>query len=204
MGAPYEILTGPVTIYKAPVGTVFPTLDEEPADADAAWIKIGTSGPLNYSRDGVSIAHNVKTEDFRSDGDLGVRKTFFTEEDQSVKVTLADVSPTQYAFALNSNGIVTVAPALGAVGTKTLGLSRNASEPTQMALCIRGQSSLIADALAQYEIPVAVQVGEPEVVYKRGTPAMLALLFKTLVDQDASSGNEYFGRYVVASAAALT
>jgi hypothetical protein len=47
-------------------------------------------------------------------------------------------------------------------------------------------------------------VGEPEVVYKRGTPAMLALNFKTLVDQNASTAQKRFGSYIVASAAALT
>lgn len=204
MGAPYEILTGPIEIYRGPVGTAFEALDTLEADFDAAWKKIGTSGSLNYTRDGVSITHNLKTEDFRADGDLGVRKTFFTENDQMVKVTIADVSPEQYSLALNANTIATTAAGLGTFGTKELGLSVDTSEPNQYALMIRGTSSLIADAPAQYNIPVTVQVGEPEVVYKRGTPAMLALNFKTLVDQNAATPQKRFGSYIVASAAALT
>lgn len=204
MGAPYEILTGPIEIYRAPVGTPFEDLDTLEGAFDPAWKKIGTSGSLNYTRDGVSITHNLKSEDFRADGDLGVRKTFFTEQDQMVKVTIADVSPEQYSLALNGNTIATVAAGLGTVGTKEIGLSVDTSEPQQYALMIRGISSLIPNAYGQYQIPVAVQVGEPEVVYKRGTPAMLALNFKSLVDQNAATPQKRFGSLLVASAAALT
>jgi hypothetical protein len=51
----------------------------------------------------------------------------------------------------------------------------------------------------QYEIPVAVQIGEPEVVFVKGEPAALNLEFMALEDPDASSADERFGRIIAAT-----
>jgi hypothetical protein len=196
-GVPYEILTGPVTVYIAPILTAFPAIDlVTPA---GPWVKIGTSGNLNYTRDGVKVGLKVKSEKVRADGDLGARKIFFTEQDMSIEVTLMDLSPAQVALALNSNTVTTVPPGPGTAGYQWVGSSRGGSEPAQVALLVRGVSALAASLglFSQWQVPIAVQTGEPDITYKRGTAADLKLMFEALVDQTASTEEERFGRYVV-------
>jgi hypothetical protein len=82
-------------------------------------------------------------------------------------------------------------------GFKTLGLSRGLDVP-QRALLVRGASASPYGEgwISQYEVPVVVQIGEPEVVFTKGEPAMLALEFVALEDPDAASDDERFGRLI--------
>lgn len=52
--APHEVIGSALTVYFAPVGTAFPAVDALPA---VDWVLVGTTGPLNYDEDGVTIAH---------------------------------------------------------------------------------------------------------------------------------------------------
>jgi hypothetical protein len=65
----------------------------------------------------------------------------------------------------------------------------------QMAMLVRGSgvSPYLADKNVQYEVPVVIQMAEPEVVYKKGDPAGLALEFVALVDLNAASPAKRFG-----------
>jgi len=109
-----------------------------------------------------------------------------------------DLTLEQYAQVLNGNTITTVPADTGEAGYKKIGLSRGL-EVTQYALLIRGAkaSAYMEDGMAQYEVPIAVQVGEPEVVYVKGTPAGLNLEFQALEDPDAASEDERFGRLIM-------
>lgn len=198
--APYEVLAGPGDIYLAAVGAAFPLVDDPPDATD--WALIGTSGNLNTTRDGITISHKAKYEEFRADGDSGVRKMFLLDEDQEITLEIKDISPEQYRIAINSNTVTDTPAGAGTPGVRTMGLSRSDSQPQQFSLLIRVPSPLMQDGVAQYEIPVAVQIGEPEVIIKRGTPAGIKLMFKTLVDQDATSPYERFGRFVAQDAPA--
>lgn len=192
---PYEIVAQPFTLWVAAVGSAFPTVDEDPG---VAWTKIGTSGDLNYSEDGVTLNHAQTVEYFRALGSTGARKAFRTEEDLRISLAVADVSLEQYAVAMNYNTVDSDAPGVGTSGTKTLGLSRGLTV-AQRALLVRGadgSSPYGAAWVLQYEVPVAVQVGEPEVVYVKGEPALLALEFMALEDPDATDEAERFGRLI--------
>lgn len=189
---PYEIIAAPFNVYIAPVGTAFPLIDADPADP---WALVGSSGVLNYGDEGVTVSHAQSITKFRSAGDAGSRKVFRTEEDLTVRLMLADLTLEQYRLALNSNILTTVPPG-GEAGYKKIGLSRGFAVAT-VALLVKGPSPYAADMFMQYEIPRAAQSGNPEPVHaKKGSPAMLALAWDALVDTEADTPDEYFGRLI--------
>ncbi len=196
MGAPFEIVAQPFTLWVAAPGSAFPSVDEAPG---GSWTKIGTSGDLNYTEDGVKVSHKQKIETFRALGSTGPRKAFRVEEDQMISLTLADLTLEQYSIAMNGNAVTTTGPDTGESGTKKIGLSRGLNVE-RYALLVRGAgASAYMDSVAQYEVPICVQVGEPEVVFVKGTPAGLTLEFQALEDPSAASEDERFGRLVMAN-----
>lgn len=186
---PYEIIAAPFTVWWAPVGSNFPDVEIAPP---GPWTKIGSSGDLNYSDEGVTVAHSQEMELFRALGDAGSRKAFRVSEDLIVRLQLADVTLEQYKHALNGN-TVTDTPPFSNAGHRSVGLSRGFSVQT-VALLVRGPSPYMDDGVMQFEIPRAAQTGNPEVVFKKGDPAMLALEWTALVDPDATSEEFRFGR----------
>lgn len=200
MPKPFEVVAQPFTLYVATVGTAFPAIDATPG---GGWTKVGTSGDLNYSEDGVTVSHNQTVEKWRALGSTGPRKAFRTEEELHVMLTLMDLTLEQYQLAMDYNTVTTQAAGTGVAGYKKLGLTRGL-EVTPKALLVRGSGSPYGDGWnTQYEIPVAVQVGEPEVVFQKGEPAGLALEFEALEDPDAGSVAERFGRIIAQHATAL-
>lgn len=194
---PYEIVAAPFEVWVAPLATAFPDVADVPA---GGWVKIGTSGARNITEDGVTIQHSQSVEKVRSLASTGPVKAFRTEEELLISFTLMDISLEQYSHALNSNTVTTVAPATGVGGYKKIGLSRGLSV-TQKSLLVRGTacSPYGASWNVQYEVPIAVQQGEPEVVFVKGEPAGLALEWCALEDSTASE-TERFGRLVAQNA----
>lgn len=193
--APFEIIAAPFELYVAPVGSAFPAVDEVPDSSD--WTLVGTSGDLNYTEDGVTVEHTQTLTYFRSLGSTGARKATRTEEEQKISLVLADLTPEQYALALNGNIVTPTDAAPGVPGSKKIGLTRGTTV-RQYALLLRGPSPYMEDGVAQYEVPVAVQSGNPKPVFRKGVdqPADLALEFMALEDPDAASADERFGRLV--------
>jgi hypothetical protein len=194
MPEPFEILAQPFTAWIAAVGSAFPTVDEAPG---GSWTKIGSSGDLNYTEDGVTISHEQTIEKFRPLGSTGARKAFRTEEDQMISFVLADMTLEQLKAALNGNSITTTAPGVGTAGTKKIGLSRGL-EVTEYALLLRSSqgSAYGDDFVMQYEVPRCYQNSNPEIVYVKGEPAGVQMEFVALEDPDAASADERFGRLV--------
>lgn len=189
MAAPYEILGAPLTLYLAPVGTTMPAIDEEEATFDPAWFKVGTSGDKNYSEEGVSVSHEQALNYFRGAGATAPRKAFRQEEDLTFGVTIADVSPGQYAKAINDATVTTVAAGVGTTGEKSLKLWRGLTVAT-FALFARGLSSVDDALYGQYEVATCIEDGSPAPVYTKGEPAMLGMQFRAL---DASGDGTGFG-----------
>lgn len=187
---PYEVIATPFVLYRAPVGTPFPAIDEEP---EAPWVKVGTNGDLNYEAEGVTVQHSQSTTDWRALGDSGTRKVFRTEEGLMVSLQLTDLTLEQYMNALNDNAVETELQ--GSTPTKKIGLSRGLGIAT-FALLVRGPaaSPYMEDGNLQYEIPIVCQSGSPEPVFRRDQPATLALEYKALVDPSATDPSERFGR----------
>ena len=188
---PFEIIAAPYKVYFAPTGTAFPAIDL--AIPASPWKLVGTSGDLNYTDEGVTVAHNQALEKFRALGDSGSRKIFRTEEDLMIRLMLADITLEQYSHALNSNAVTTVAAGAGTAGYKVIGLSRGFAVAT-VALMVRGPSPYGDNFTLQYEVPLAAQSGNPETVFVKSTPVALALEWTALVDPNAVSQFERFGR----------
>jgi hypothetical protein len=193
MPVPYEVIAAPFVVWFAPVGEAFPLIDVAPA---GNWLKVGTSGDLNYMDEGVTVQHAQSIERWRSLGDTAPRKVFRTEEDLMIRLVLADITLEQYRHALNMNAVTTVAAGAGTAGYKKIGLSRG-SAVAQRAILVRGGVSPYGDGWnLQYEVPIAFQTGEPEVVYRKDEPAGLALEWTAIIDPSAASADERFGRLV--------
>lgn len=196
---PYEIIAAPFTVYFAPVGTAFSLIDAVPA---TPWTKVGSSGDLNYFDEGVRVAPSQETEPFRAAGDMGTRKMFRISEDLAISLKLADLTLEQLAHAFNGNAVTTTAAGAGTAGFKSIGLSRGSSIYT-VALMVRGPSPYMEDGNMQFQIPRAAQVGNPEVIFRKGEPAGLALEWMALVDPNAANEFERFGKLIAQNAVAL-
>lgn len=193
--APYEIIAAPWTLYLAPVGTAFPALHLTPG---APWVRVGTSGDLNYTEDGVTVQHAETVEDWHALGSVQPIKAFRTREGLQISLTVADLSLEQYAIALNHNPVTIVPATAEVVGHRQIGLARGGSVALR-ALLVKGSVSAYGeDWVSQYEVPIVRPAGEPAPVFTKGpTPAGLALAWMALRDPDAVSEAERFGRLLM-------
>lgn len=196
MSAPYEIIVAPFELWWAPTGEDFPDVDETPA---GNWAKVGTNGNLNHSDDGVTVTHEQNIETYIPNGATGPIKASRTEERLALNLTLWDITLEQYTLALNGNTVTEVTAGAGTPGYKWIGMSRN-SDVQLIALLLKGVSPYDDSMSMQYQIPFAYHMGSPEVAYQKGVPAGLSLEFGVLVDPNAATTVERFGRIVAQNA----
>jgi hypothetical protein len=184
----------PAEVYIAPPGTTFPDIDAAPG---VLWVRLGTAGNLNFTRDGVKIGHPQSVNVWRSAGHAGPRKVFRLEEDLKVTLEIADFTLEQYKQALNSNAITESTSVPGTADYKKIGLSRGLVINT-VALLVRipGGSPYMASGNSQYEIPRAQETGSSEPVLTLGEPALLSFDWMALVDPTAATEDEQFGRLI--------
>ena len=187
MPEPFEITAGPVDVYIAPVGEAMPLVTDEPPAGN--WTLIGTSGSTNIGEDGVNVQHSESVEDFRSLGSTGPVKAFRTEEDLLVSFNLMDLTLEQYTYALNFNTV--------SVDSNDKTINPYKGETVQYrALLVRGNGkSPYGDTRNfQYEIPRVRGDSAPEVIFVKGEPAGLALQFRAMIDLNAASDADRFGK----------
>lgn len=187
---PYEIIGSPFTLYLAPIGTAFPLINAAPA---VAWNKIGTNGTRNQSEEGVKVSHAQTLTYARPAGATGPVKAFLDSEDFKVMMTMWDMTLEQYALALNGNTVTTTAAGVGTAGFKKLGLSRKILIK-EYALLVRGPSAYDELMNAQFEVPRVVHSASPEVQFRKGVPAGIAMEFTALEDLAAVDEELRFGR----------
>lgn len=200
MPTPFEIISGALTAWVAPVGETMPDIDTPPA---GNWAKLGTNGPRNISEDGVTISHPQSIETIRALGSTGPVKFLRTEEDMIVSFTIWDLTLEQYKHVLNLGTVTSVAAASGTPGYRHLPILRGAS-PSQRALLLRIASPYGDDPWnMQYEVPIVIHTGEPEVVFKKDEPAGLLCEFTAQEDPNATAANLRFGRIVAQTANAV-
>lgn len=185
---PYEIISAPGSVYRAPVGTQFPDPD---ADPGMQWSLIGTSGDLNLTDAGITVGHPQTINKFRPLGSGAPAKAWRSEEDLIIRAVLADLTLEQYIEILNRNTVTETD------GFASAGFHRGISV-AECALLVRFDvSPYRSDGTSQFEVPRAVQLGQPEVMFKRGTePAALALEWHALIDTTATSADQRLGRFI--------
>jgi hypothetical protein len=199
VAAPFELVSTPLSLYLAPVGTTFPTVDTLPASFGTQWTPVGSNiyGPT-YDTDaaGITVTHNQTFATFTPVGTTAPIKMWRTDEQLQISISLADISPAQYANALNSPALTTVAATTGLAGTTSFPLLQGIPV-TNYALLARGVSSINDAFNAQYQVPCVYQAANPAPVYKKGAPAELAITFATMLDPNGGG----FGTLVIQSAA---
>lgn len=172
-----ELINGPLEVWWAPVGTVFPAVDTDPSPT---FTLIGSSGPNNYTEDGVVLVFDKTFEVFRGLGNTYALKSFLTETDAFVRFSLADMSLEQLRLAFNNNAIGQDA---GPPSISTLDLNVS-SELTELALLVRGQgkSPEFEGVNMQFELNRVVDTGSHEITFVKGDAAAVNLDFRVLLD----------------------
>lgn len=178
-----EILSGPLTVWVAPVGTAFPVINAAPA---GTWFKLGTNGPDNYDEPGVTAKHSQTLQEWRSANSTLAKRVFRTQESVAIGFTLVDLTIEQYAKVMN-DATVTTTP--GPPATKSFNLLLGPTVTT-FALVARGTSNALGAALpAQYQVPIVYQAEQPQPLYEKANPAKLACEYVALKDDALGAGS---------------
>lgn len=187
---PYGVLTGVGEIYVAPLGTAFPAVDAVPG---ALWRNLG------YTQDGVTIKKTQKINQVMVDQETGPIKASRSEETLTIETTLADMTLSNLADYLG--GAVTTTPAgSGVIGKKEIGLYAGA-DVKNFAILFRGKSAY-GNYPSQYEIPVVYFDGDAEMKADKADNMKFKVTFVALVDPNAASDSEKFGKVVMQTAEA--
>lgn len=179
---PQEIVASGLTLYMAGLGTAYPAIDATPTQiTGGGWTLVGTNGQLDYDSAGLTITHNQTLATFQSVGTTAVQKVWRTNEQLEIAVTMADVTPTSYALALNDVAVTTVNATTGVAGEQDVPLLQGTSVAVYAMIAV-GISALNNSMAAQYAVPALYQSSNPAPVGKLGAPMELALTFATLLD----------------------
>jgi hypothetical protein len=190
MTAPYELVSAPFTVYTAPVGEAFPSLDVADPTSGTNWELLGESGHKSITYRGVLAAHenSYATAPFVLPGATAPSKIARNAESLTVSFSIADMTAEVYAKALNGATIADVPPGPGTAGYRTVTLL-NESRIDEHALLIRGEvSPYIATGRSQYELPRAVQAASPRPVFIKREPVGLAFRFRVIRDPSSAYG----------------
>lgn len=199
---PFEIICAPMQVFIAEVGTVFPTLDEEPGED---WTLLGINGSRSTTTDGVTVSHAKTITKVRTDGATGPVKATLEEEELMFRLNILDLTLEAYQNVLNGNTITTTAAGSGTLGTKKIGLSQGGNTLREVALIARGVSPYNDALPLQYCVPRCYESGNAEPIFKKGgTGASLRLEMTALESlADGVTDDERFGYLIAANAAAL-
>ena len=189
--APFEMVSGPLTLYLAPEGTAAPEISATPP---AAWVQFGQSGARNYSEDGVVVTPEQELSTQRVLGSTAAAKVFRVNEDVMISVTVLDLHPSTFARALNNQTITQTSPASGVAGRRDVSLLRG-REVDVYALVAKGFSPIGDGFEAQFWFPRAYTQNVGAATYIKGQAAGFAL--ETRMLEDLTDG---FGLYMVQDA----
>jgi len=168
-----EVVASPLTIYLAPVGFAFPAINAVPI-VTSGWAKLGTEGDNNYAGSGVPVSHSETVSDFVPAGSTMPTKRFRTAESFEIKLNLVDISPKQYAKVMNGATVTDVAAGAGVAGESWFSLFRGINV-NSFAVLARGESPVDNALTLQYEFSKAFVSVNGDVVWNKGTPAMLPI-----------------------------
>ena len=199
MSAPYEIMTGPLEVWLAPVGETFPDVDATPG---GNWTKLGSNGKRNIADDGIVATHEQTIVEHRNVGSTGPIKAVRTEESLNFELTLEDLTASQYAKLLNDVTVTTVAAGSGIPGTKEITLHQGAAVATFAFLAKKNDSPYGDSWSMQYEVPIVYQADNPAPAFKKGDAVGLKCKFAALEDPNAATEAERFGTLIEQDATA--
>lgn len=175
MPAPHEVVAAPLTIYLAAIGSTFPNIDAAPA---APWAVLGTEGDRNYSDAGVTVSHGETVADFTPAGSTMPSKRFRTAEDFLISLNLVDLGPDAYAKVMNDADITEGGH------DDSFSLYRG-DQVNAFAVLAKGMSTVDNDLALQYEFSKAFVSVDGDVVWNKGTPAMLPVKIQAIRHSDS-------------------
>lgn len=184
--APFQIIAGPADVYAAPVGTAFPAVNATPA---GGWVSLG------QTEGGVTVRHAQDITFITTDQHTGNVKAIRTSEGLEIEFSLAELTLENYVHVLNET---TVTSAAGPPATKTVKLYKNV-DIAQRALLVKGPSPY-GNFFMQYQVPVVVAAGEPEVAFVKDDKSVLACTWTALEDPNAATAADRFGSLVAQTA----
>ncbi len=188
----YEILTGVGRLYVATVGTAFPAVNGAPG---ANWYDVGeTEG-------GVTVTPDQTVNESTTDQRTGGVKARRSEESLTIETRLAQGTLENLAAVLGNTATDTPS-GVGTIGTRQTGLTRSRTV-TEYALLFRGNSAY-GNWPAQYEIPRGYFGGGTAMEHMKDGQTTIPVEFHALVDLNATSEDEKFGRLIEQDAAAGT
>ena len=190
----YEtVLVGPGKLYVADFSSTlaFPNVETAPP---GTWVELGEIDG------GVTITPSQTIDLHRVDSETGPVKATRSEEDVVISASLAEMTLEHLKEVFNSNSLIATAAASGVPGTKAIGLYRGLVV-TERALLFRTKQSPYGNYVTQYEVPRGVFIGEAGMAWTKDEKTMIPVEFTALVDPNASSDNEKFGRVVMQDAA---
>ena len=183
MPAPFEMVSGPLTIYTAPEDTPPPEISADPA---APWDILGTNGARSISDDGLSVAFEETVESQRVLGSTGVQKQFRTEEDVMMSFNLLDVSAETFAIAMSGLSVTDTAAGVGTGGVRTVPLLRGFNV-LNLAFLARGFSPYADGLFAQFWLPKGYASFSGELQYVKGEAAAISIEVMAI----ESTANQY-------------
>jgi hypothetical protein len=193
----YEyILVGSGVVHIAPEGTTFPTPDQTPPVADAAW------SPLGEFDGGVQISHPQTIDEHRTDKETGIQKATRSEEDLTISVSLADQTLENFASMINGDTVVDTPEGSGTAGYREVGMYRGLTVVTY-ALVFEGNSPYLAGAFLRYLVPRGYFGGDMGQAFVKSTKTLIPVEFHAMVDPNAGSDAEKFGTVQAVDAVAL-
>ena len=193
MPSPFEMISGPVTLYAAPEGTAAPEISEVPP---SGWDLLGVQGAKSLSEDGVTITPDETVEGQRVLGSTAIQKLFRTEEELMVSFGLHDISVETMAKALGKD-VTDVAAGTGSAGYKEVDLLRG-FDITYNAVLARGKSPYGDDYNMQWWIPKTYLSFSSDVGFVKGEAAMIEI--EGMVVEHSS---DRFGKFQAQYAAPL-
>jgi len=187
---PLQILVGAGNLYIAPKGETFPAIDADPA---GNWEFLGeTDG-------GVTVTLSQVVDLHRVDQFTGPVKATRSEETLKIETNVAVTTAELLAF-MNGNSVTDTAAGAGTAGTRKLGLT-SGFDVTEYAFLFRGNSPYQAGANAQFEVVVGVfNQDDIGLEFKKDDKTLVPIMVTALVDPDAASEDEQFGRFIAQDA----
>ncbi len=197
MSEPKELVITTFEVYLAPVGEAFPDTVAIPG---GNWSLLGNGGDLSMGEEGLTVTHTQQVDLHRTYGSTGPRKASRSSEDLTFAFALVDLTLEHYTRAINNLAVTNVAAGSGTPGYRHINLHRG-RDVYRAALLVRGEFGVYGlDMKGQYEVPIAVQTGNPTPTFTKTAMAALALEFMALEDASADSP---FGHLAIQDAVAL-
>lgn len=185
----FEILTGVGALYIGPASEAAPAVDETPA---------GNWRALGETKDGVKVTHDQKIEKIFIDQETGAIKAVRSEESMKVETKLAIGTLENLADVLGVD-VTDTAPGAGTIGLRDIPNYRG-KDVDEFALLFRGDSPYGETYPGQYYVPRGYFDGAAEEEYKKDGNVLIPVTFEALVDLDAATDADKFGKLTVQDA----